>query len=301
MIKIYFLNPDSILGLEKASLECGSEVDDIYSFTIPAESPLGPINLMFIQHDGIRKMPFTSTALYNSLNHEVLVDRVDNFRELPCSALEGKQNNCSSTFRMTPEQQSFSGKYSFDRGHLTPINPMRFSESAADVTFYCVNIAPQDPYTNQFPWFTVENVTHHRLASTPGYVMTGLCDRDSTDGPTLSGWRVAECFWKLVCYKDSSKVTRVVGFIGNNQLLPADNLSAQNERTTDTITPRSQYEIMDKMDRPEFIQEAWREAEHYLLENRDETGAPEPNDCIDALTAPDSVLEEWRDIMRNAK
>lgn len=52
-----------------------------------------------------------------------------------------------------------SARTAWDRGHLTPVNPMRFSEDAQDRTFYCVNIAPQDPYTNQNPWATVESRT----------------------------------------------------------------------------------------------------------------------------------------------
>ncbi len=62
--------------------------------------------------------------------------------------------NCTTIF------QAVSSRTAFDRGHITPANPYRFSEDALSNTFYCINIAPQDPFTNQHPWTVVENRAH---------------------------------------------------------------------------------------------------------------------------------------------
>lgn len=291
---LIFLSDHFFRNESKASLTCGTQSNNIYSFTINAESPLGLINLFYVQHDGSRIMPFATTTLQNSLNHNQLVERVDNFRKHSCTAIQDKQTSCSSTYKMTPAQAALTGRTAFDRGHLTPVNPMRFSESAVDHTFYCINIAPQEPYTNQGPWAQVEALVHAKLDdTTPGYVMTGVCDNDSSDGVTLDGWRVPDCFWKLVCYKDSGNVARVVGFIGENQLFHKDNTVKKAERSYETTKPRSQSAILARMNRASLIQDAWRKAQTYLLVNRNENDIPSPTQCINALTAPTATLIEW--------
>jgi len=284
---------DSIFASPKAPLVCGSQTNNIYSFTIEADSPLGKINFLFVQQDGNRVMPFATTALLNSLNHQDNVNRGDAFRKYPCTAIQDKQTACSNTFKMTPAQAAFTGRTAFDRGHLTPAEPAKFSASAMDNTFYCVNIAPQEPHTNQQPWRTIESRTLQKFASTPGYVITGVCDRDSVDGVTLDGWRVPDCFWKLSCYKDSAGVARVVGFIGENSLFHKDDAAAKAERTSSTTKPRSQSEILARMTRPNLIEAAWRGAEQYLLENRGSNNLPTPTQCINAKTAPTATLIEW--------
>lgn len=68
--------------------------------------------------------------------------RTDHFRMIKCDSLKEKQQNCAKTFSATEKQKEKNGgEYkSWDRGHLTPVNPMRFSNDAVDVTFYCPNI-----------------------------------------------------------------------------------------------------------------------------------------------------------------
>jgi len=260
----------------KEGLLCGAHKDDIYTFTIEAEGPLGTINLFFIQQDAVRKIPVASTAMFNDINMWRNVTRVDRFREHQCTELRDKQTKCSITYKMTPEQTNLSGYNTFDRGHLQPVNPFRFSYSAMDNTFYCVNIAPQEPYTNRVPWFTVEDLTNTKLSTNPGFVITGTCDRDSLDGVTADGYHVPECFWKLNCYKDNAGITRVVGFIGDNSLFDQTDTIAQEDRKNTTTRPRPQREILAKMDRPYLIEDAWRAADRYLLYNRNEHNTPSP-------------------------
>lgn len=69
-------------------------------------------------------------------------NRTDHFRKLKCDNLLEKPQNCANTFTATETQKEKNGgEYkSWDRGHLTPVSPMRFSDDAIDITFYCINI-----------------------------------------------------------------------------------------------------------------------------------------------------------------
>lgn len=133
--------------------------------------------------------------------------------------------------------------------------------------------------------------------------MTGVCDLDDKHSPTLIGYRVPSCYWKLICYVDTAGETQVVGFIGNNTLLdysaPNDS-PVKNERRNSTLTPRGQQEILDEMlvRRQSFIEEAWEGAEQYLLVNRNELRAPEAAQCWDKRTISEAVESEWIAVMQ---
>jgi hypothetical protein len=249
----------------------------------------------------------------NSLNHQMNFPRVDTFRVYDCNSIADKQTLCNNSYKMTPDQEKLSGKTAFDRGHLTPANPFRFSEEAVRDTFYCVNIAPQDPYTNQGPWSTVEDKAHSYLGnnkcfegslnknvligSKAGYVITGLCDLDDRYSPTAEGYIIPACFWKLICYKDDSGSTQVVGFIGNNTLLGANDAKGKEERKLSTTMPQSQQDIMDVMTRDSFINAAWSGAEDYLLRNRNEKSLPTAAACKLKKTLSEAVKNEWSRLM----
>lgn len=107
-----------------------------------SSSPIGDIPLIHFQFDTNRKLPVTSTVLYDELNLKQNVDRADDFRTVNCSSLHEKQQNCADTMRLSVSQkEKINAEYnSWDRGHLTPVNPMRFSADAVNSTYYCVNI-----------------------------------------------------------------------------------------------------------------------------------------------------------------
>lgn len=71
--------------------------------------------------------------------------RADNFRMMKCDNLKEKQQNCAKAYSATEKQKEKNGgeHKSWDRGHLTPASPMRFSNDAIDITFYCTNIGNQ--------------------------------------------------------------------------------------------------------------------------------------------------------------
>jgi len=175
---------------------------------------------------------------------------------------------------------------------------MRFSEDAVNKTFFCVNIAPQDSYTNQHPWKDVEVKSEVKLRSTDGaFVQTGLCSADNVaDGAlTYRGWRIPSCFWKLICYKDASGTVQVVGFIGENTLTNVKDTAAQTRRTEATTKPRSQEDILKLLSTPAVVGEAWTTAVNMLLVDRNVTKSKLPTaaKCKAALTLSADVSAEW--------
>jgi hypothetical protein len=133
--------------------------------------------------------------------------------------------------------------------------------------------------------------------------MTGICDADDRYSPTIIGYRVPSCYWKLICYVDPQGETQVVGYIGNNTLInycSGCDVDAKAERTADTITTRDQRDILAKIysDRTSFVLEAWMGAETYLLVNRNETRAPRGADCWAKMSVSDSVKNEWNSLLR---
>jgi DNA/RNA endonuclease G (NUC1) len=176
---------------------------------------------------------------------------------------------------------------------------MRFSEDAVNKTFFCVNLAPQDSFTNQNPWREVEVRSETKLGSTAGaFVQTGLCSEDNlVDGPeTYRGWRIPKCFWKLMCYKDSSTgLVQVVGFIGPNTLVGKADTVAQAQRRTETMTPRSQAEVLSLLSRPEIVGEAWTTAGTSLILGRGvvKSKIPTSAQCKAALGLSPEIAAEW--------
>ncbi|OXA48394.1 Nuclease [Folsomia candida] len=263
-------------GFALVELNCSvaNSKDGIFTFTIPTTSRIGDFNMFFVQQEITRLHPWAVTAMYNYLNNEHNISRIDNFRPYTCEGLN--QTECGTTFRMTPEQQAYSGRTSFDRGHLQPSHPFTFERDANDKTFYCFNIAPQEPFTNQQPWSLVES-------------------REDLFSPTNVGYIVPNHYWKLVCYKDAAGVTQVVGFIGNNTLLRANDVAEQDARKASTYLPRSQQEIINTMNinRVHLFQEAWVGGETYLLEGRSEDRLPSADECTFKRDLSPEVRQEW--------
>jgi len=273
---------------------CGrTDANGVSKILVKASSPSGPISLYSVQFDTLRRLPITSTAMHNELNQVKNTDRKDDFRMNDCNKAKKQEMNCGKTFKLTPAQKAKSGYLAFDRGHLVPANPNRFSEDALQNTFYCTNIAPQDPYVNRGPWQYVESLSLDHFKKFPGFVMTGLCDEDSPDGVTQEGYVVPACYWKMVCYREKGTgQTQVVGFIANNALVNKNDQYEVNQRWRDVTTPRSQSEI-EKVTRTSYIAKAWTDAAKYLLEGRDAVGVPDARSCIAAKKVSKETAVEW--------
>lgn len=130
--------------------------------------------------------------------------------------------------------------------------------------------------------------------------MTGVCDANDRFSPTLDGYKVPSCWWKLICYVDTAGTTQVVGFIGNNTLIDfAGSPSGEKAvRVVDTTTPRGQQEILDVMTRDTFIMDAWTGAETYLRRNRGIVNTPTAANCRSKRTISAAVKNEWSSVMR---
>jgi len=297
------IKKDSISILQEIVAEatsCGApDANNMHYFVIRAASPIGEINYLVVHYDSQRQLPVSVTGLHDSLNQQKNVERNDNFRMIDCSELVGKQMNCRNSFKMTPAQAAKSGRASWDRGHVVPVAPWRFSHESMDRTFYCVNVGPQDPATNQGPWNVIEQRHHDKLSEYPAYVMTGVCSDDNeVDGVTDLGYAVPMCWWKMICYKDpASKQTKVVSFIGNNTLIQYTGSSPEKtERDLSTRRPRPQQEVLNLMDRKERIEMGWYHAELHLLPERTSTNPsdmPTADDCISTTTLDDDTWQEW--------
>jgi len=280
---------------------CGtpSTTTGLTTFIIKAASRLGPINNILIKFDTVRNLAVTSTAVQDDLNAEKNVTRgSEPFGPLPCPQLPvpTSQQNCTGGFSMTATQQTKSGRFTWDRGHMTPANPMRFSDEALDKTFFCVNIAPQDSYTNQNPWREIEVGSENKLKATTGIIMTGLCSANNDlDGTkTYRGFTIPQCFWKLVCYKDKTTgVTKVVGFVGDNTLVNFSDTVARAARDASTKLPRSQQEILALLTKPELVDLTWKEAAQNLTPGRQVSRLPLADDCIKAKVLAQDTLDEW--------
>jgi len=313
---IYFVALASSIGLaaevKAATLNASCAAPDsttgISTFLIKASSPVGEINNILIKFDSKRKLAVSSTALHDQMNSWKNFTRsAEPFGPLDCPllAMPTYQQNCTGGFSMTAAQKvTADPRYTWDRGHLTPVNPMRFSEDAMNKTFSCVNIAPQDSWTNQIPWMTIEVKTEIKLRDTNGYVMTGLCSaNNSVNGATTyKGYIIPKCFWKLACYKD--KVTaepKVVGFLGDNTIVNFNDLAAQSLRNQTTFLPRSQQEILSYVTKPELITESWTQAASYLPIGRkaDPATLPTATQCINSLSISQATVDEWTQFIAN--
>lgn len=101
------------IGQSLVELPCSVEnsKDGIYTFTVNSTSRIGTFNMFFVQHEITRLIPWAVTAVYNYLNNEHDVSRVDNFREYDCPGLN--QTSCSTSYRMTPDHQVGTLLYDF--------------------------------------------------------------------------------------------------------------------------------------------------------------------------------------------
>jgi len=236
--------------------------------------------------------------LQDDLNKQKNFDRLEPFRPYDCSSVSAPspQPNCTVGYYMTANQQTTSGRTNWDRGHLTPANPMRFSEDALNNTFYCVNIAPQDSFVNQQPWRIVEVSVENKLKASTGMIMTGVCSADDAkDGPlTYRGWVIPACFWKLVCYRDPvSQVAKVVAFVADNTLTNVKDTAGMAARNATVIMPRSQQEVL-ALTNPTLVEQAWNTAFQVLTPGRQTTKLPTAAECINAKTIDAATVAEWQ-------
>jgi DNA/RNA endonuclease G (NUC1) len=247
---------------------------------------------MYISFDSRKKIPNYSISLIDKLNSIQVVNRDEtpnSFTQHPCKELANKQTS--------------DGAYTnsgFDRGHLTPLNTNRFSWKAARSSNLLVNIAPQDRITNQQYWKDLELKLAKFLSESHAIVITGVCNNDVS---RLGNLNVPSCFWKLVCYKRSSKAV-VFGFMHNNTLTKTEEEKRIRKNEVDQL--RTFGFIKDKLKERRTIYnwaDLWKESQ-VLIDSRkvnfEKTSFylsfkeyPSWSDCANAGDFPKELNTEW--------
>ncbi|CAF0812441.1 unnamed protein product [Adineta steineri] len=199
------------------------ETDGIVAFTI--------------YYDKKRKLPIWSFSIHDSKNRvtkNIKAERGGSFYKHPCPQLKSDQ----------PSDDHYTNS-GYDRGHLTPSDAHRYSEKASKSSNFFINVAPQDPFTNQDFWKKIEgHVLCHNNKYPASLVATGICPDSRGQTQSLQKLDIPSCFWKMICYIRDGK-THVVGFLSENKLIE-DRHNADYNQTKQTIfRPVSQQTIRD--------------------------------------------------------
>jgi DNA/RNA endonuclease G (NUC1) len=172
--------------------------------------------------------------------------RLNVFGSYTCPELAGQQVTAAD-FKMTPAQiiQFNHGKQqAWDKGHLSPYALFMWSYKAAKTSNFYVNIAPQDPYTNQVVWNYLEAQIKCFLSDKTGLVITGVSP--TALETTKTGFEVPAFFWKLVCFNEGSS-TYVVGFIGDNSIINRGSSAEKDQRKASVLQMSSQRQILQRL------------------------------------------------------
>ncbi|XP_054279682.1 uncharacterized protein LOC128997901 [Macrosteles quadrilineatus] len=225
-------------------INCGAIPYPLISLQTPQVNKLGStvfghfVTVYVALFNLFRKLPVWTIALHQSTqfgskDYAASKDllRAHGYKPFPCTQLARYQGSPSD----------YSGK-PWDQGHLTPANIARWSEKARLSSNLYINLAPQDPFTNQGPWKRLETAVECFSRKRRSLVATGLCNNNIGKTNTLE---IPSCYWKMVCYKDENLKEQVVGFMASNNH-PA-NKKEKNLRRKQVYTPLSQYEIQREL------------------------------------------------------
>jgi DNA/RNA endonuclease G (NUC1) len=153
-------NPSAVSWRPKPNCElesCGTFSIGYYKFPVDLKARLASsisvdMNLYYVAFDSQRKLPIYVASYIDLTTYAKVMKRVNGFTVHPCAELNGKQAK-NDDFKMTPAQlQQCNPKdasRAWDRGHLAPNALFTFNKKAALTSNFFVNIAPQDPFTNQ--------------------------------------------------------------------------------------------------------------------------------------------------------
>jgi len=274
---------------------------DLSCIDLPTDSPNGTFIGLHVVYDPIKGSPILSNTLFNSLNTEFsTANRSDAFKKLLCLETLIGQIACGVSIKPTLEQKTYANRSftPWDRGHLSPSLPFTYSDQANAQTFLCVNIAPQDWFTNQQPWRLLEDgVLNYFVGERAGYVMTGTCDQNLPGfmSKTLDGFNVPACFWKMVCYKDDAGVTQVVSFVGNNAITRGGNAADMADRRKTVCEPRGQQDVLNLLsaDLWPVVRSGWTDGEAVLLPGRQGPKAPLASECVEKMMIDEAVKQDW--------
>ncbi len=119
-----------------------------------------------VMYNKERKIPAWTVALHDKTNAIPRVPRHRSYLKHHCTELSSDQPNTNSYV--------FKGQ-TWDKGHLTPSEVIRWSHKASQSVNLFVNLAPQDPVTNQRIWRDVERNAFCTAKKFQSIVVTGTC------------------------------------------------------------------------------------------------------------------------------
>uniref|UniRef100_A0A8D8U6W9 Chitinase A1 n=1 Tax=Cacopsylla melanoneura TaxID=428564 RepID=A0A8D8U6W9_9HEMI len=270
------------------------ETPQVSSFYQPA---LGKyVTVYVVLFDKHRKVPVWSVTMqqaaasqlggksYNTLKASA---RNKGFLQYPCTALKGHQAN--------DDDYTNTG---YDRGHLTPANVARWSPKAKKVINLFINIAPQDHWTNIYPWRMLEAHVECFSKKHSSLVATGTCLDGATDKTKTGGVIVPKCFWKMICYKDEKGKEQVVGFVHKN----TKNYQ-KIARRREVYTPVSQAEVKAMMTGGglPLIKNPWMMTATHVYKGRKVWFPVNNKACADADTISKEEKKAWFDALHKVK
>ena len=215
----------------------------------PQSCGAGKHSLIPVETDGIiaftvyfdtgRRLPVWSFAIHDRKNRVTpltKVTRAKDFYQHPCPQLKNNQ--------ATKAQYTRSG---WDRGHLSPSDAHRYSIKASKSSNFLINVAPQDPWTNQVAWKMIEaHILCHNNKYSASLVVTGVCPDSHERTKSINGLQVPSCFWKMICYVRNSQ-THVIGFLAENKKINRLNRKLIDEAKKKIFKPVSQATIRDRL------------------------------------------------------
>ncbi|CAF0939778.1 unnamed protein product [Adineta ricciae] len=239
-----------------------------------------------IYFDKKRRLPIWSFSIHDTHNRVTAatkVGRTKSFFVHPCSQLKKDQPKTG--------QYTNSG---YDRGHLSPSDAHRYSEKASRSSNFMINIAPQDPITNEVLWAKIEaHILCHNNKYKASLVVTGVCPGTIKKTLPTGGLDVPDCFWKMICYIRDGK-THVVGFLSENTHIPSTDSKEYNDTINVLFRPVSQATILGRMKSDSNYAKSPFQATVMSKSNKGRGAIlVQPTLCAQALTLDQTESDAW--------
>ncbi|KAI5705619.1 hypothetical protein M8J75_000298 [Diaphorina citri] len=255
------------------------------------------VTVYVVLYNKEKKLPVWSVTYLQAVSDKIL-HRVDN----SYNALKPNGRLCYFYQHPCPELKHLQAKNSdyrntgWDRGHLTPASVARWSLKATRAVNLYINVAPQDPFTNQGPWKDLEEYTESFSRTQSIVVATGLCLKNAQQKTKADGITVPTCFWKMICFKDEQGEEQVIGFMHKNTKVST--IKEQDARIEEVFTARSQDEILKEVGE---MMDPWRTSETSIFKSRGIYVPNTVNPANQAILFPLSLLKCARQTNLSAK
>lgn len=269
--------------------------DGIFEMRTPhPTAPNEKLTAMVVKFDTTRKIPFWSAAMFQTDGFGA------DFTHLPAKIYPGRsadfyKHPCPSLKNLQADRNSYPNT-GWDRGHLTPAQAVRWSEKASRIVNLYINVAPQERIANQGMWKFIEASTYCIAEKTHSLVVTGTCT--GIIDVWEDGVGIPPCFWKMIRYQDENFEHHVVGFIADNNKLPDAEGEDFKKRLRQTLTPRTQDEVLSYSG---ISSSPFEEGAVQRIPLPTPDGADvkrlDPRKCAGAKQLPSEIFDQWNNAM----